>query len=226
VSSDRNESGLPNIGRTLVSARSFDEYIAMFALTDADLAGSILDCPGGAASFTAEARAAGQSVTAVDPVYAADPEWLAAHAVEDAVRGNRHTGSSVESFVWTFFADIDDHLQKRTRSAQLFGADLPAALAIRRVLIRPRPELASALHVCRPTRPAFHIAAAKEMARVAAHEVRIFPLIADEGVDTARLVEAVRGALLDADYPTSIRPAPYEFQRGGNEMLVIDADVQ
>src|SRR6185312_14755600 len=97
-------SGLPNIGRTLVSARSFDEYAAMFALTAADLSGSILDCPGGAASFAAEARRRGSSVTAVDPVYAAPSDWLAEHAVSEAVRGNQHTASALDAFVWTFFA--------------------------------------------------------------------------------------------------------------------------
>lgn len=50
MSASRNPSGLPNIGRTLVSARSFDEYVAMFALSSEDLASTILDCPGGAAS--------------------------------------------------------------------------------------------------------------------------------------------------------------------------------
>ncbi|WP_100501740.1 hypothetical protein [Geodermatophilus chilensis] len=48
-----------DIGDFLVSARSSAEYRAMFALTDADLRGRVLDCPGGGASFTAAARARG-----------------------------------------------------------------------------------------------------------------------------------------------------------------------
>ncbi|RZS41055.1 hypothetical protein EV193_103373 [Herbihabitans rhizosphaerae] len=42
------------IGEMLVSPRSLAEYRGMFRLTDGDLAGRILDCPGGGAGFTAE----------------------------------------------------------------------------------------------------------------------------------------------------------------------------
>ena len=217
-----------------MSARSFDEYVAMFALTDADLSGAILDCPGGAASFAAEARRAGVVVTSVDPVYAGDPAWLATHAVDEAVRGNRHTELSSDSYLWEFFTDITDHLAKRTTAARIFGEDL---------LTRPRSYVAAAL----PRLPfrdrtfdlvlsshllfmyadrlddQFHIAAAFEMARVASRQVRIFPLIADHGTDTRDLIDGVRRALSSAGYPTEIMATAYEFQRGGNEMLVIDA---
>lgn len=96
-------SGLPAIGPTLVSARSFEEYLAMFNLDDADLTGRVLDCPGGAASFAAEAGARGVDVLAVDPVYAADHTWLGEHGKSEALRGNRHTASCLDAFSWTFF---------------------------------------------------------------------------------------------------------------------------
>lgn len=70
--------GATDIGDFLVSARSFDEYRAMFALTDADLRGRVLDCPGGGASFTAAARARGADAFAVDPIYASRPRELVA----------------------------------------------------------------------------------------------------------------------------------------------------
>jgi hypothetical protein len=225
-------TGLPNIGRTLVSARSYDEYVAMFDLTNADLTGSILDCPGGAASFTAEARTRGACLIAVDPVYARPAGWLAEHAVEEAVRGNRHTASSIDSFAWTFFADITDHLEKRTTAARRFGQDLvdhPASYVAGRLPCLPFRDasfdlvLSSHLLFMYADRldEQFHIAAAAEMARVGRREVRIFPLIADEGTDTAPLVAAVRTAMAARGHATSNRAAPYEFQRGGDEMLVI-----
>jgi hypothetical protein len=49
VSNEWNPSGLPTIWRTLGSARSFDEYVAMFDLTDNDLRLQILDCAAGTA---------------------------------------------------------------------------------------------------------------------------------------------------------------------------------
>ncbi len=232
VSAGQNPSGLPDIGRTLVSARSFDEYVAMFALTDEDMSRSILDCPGGAASFAAEAHARGMSVVAVDPVYAAPAQWLAEHAVAEAVRGNRHTGSSVDSFVWTFFTDITDHLNRRTAAAATFGRDLAArpstyvAGSLPRLPFRNASfdiVLSSHLLFMYADRldQEFHVAAACEMARVARREVRVFPLISDAGTDTGELVDAVRDGVTARGCTTAIRPSPYEFQKGGDEMLVI-----
>jgi hypothetical protein len=48
-----------NVGDYLISARSFEEYRAMFAITDAGLTGAVLDCPGGGSSFTAGQRGRG-----------------------------------------------------------------------------------------------------------------------------------------------------------------------
>jgi hypothetical protein len=221
----------------LVSARSFDEYVAMFALTDEDLDGWILDCPGGAASFAAEACSRGSSVVAVDPVYAAPVYWLAEHAVEEAVRGNRHTGSSVDSFVWTFFADITDHLTRRTAAAHRFGQDLSAnpstyvAGSLPRLPFRDGSFdllLSSHLLFMYADRldEDFHVAAACEMTRVARREVRVFPLISDAGTDTTTLVNAVREAVEGRGFTTMIRPSPYEFQKGGDKILTIVAPAQ
>lgn len=168
----------------------------------------------------------------VDPVYAASVGWLAAHAVEEAVRGNRHTGSSLDSFVWTFFADITDHLNRRTASARVFGADLTAnpstyvAVSLPRLPFRDRSfdlVLSSHLLFMYADRldENFHVAAACEMARVVRREVRIFPLISDTGSDTTTLVQAVRDALEPRGFASTIRPSPYEFQKGGDDMLII-----
>ena len=50
--------------------RSLSEYQRMFALTDTDLAGTILGCGDGPASFNAELTALGRTVVSVDPIYA------------------------------------------------------------------------------------------------------------------------------------------------------------
>jgi hypothetical protein len=225
-------SGRPDIGRTLVSARSFQEYVAMFALTDADLAGSVLDCPGGASSFTAEACARGATAAAVDPVYATDPHWLAQHAVDEVLRGNRHTARSVGSYVWTFFTDIEDHRLRRTESAERFGADLlahPDRYIAAALPDLPQPDasvdlvLSSHLLFIYADRliAEFHITAVQELVRVARREVRVFPLISDSGSSTAALLAAVRAAVTASGCTAAVRPSRYEFARGGDEMLVI-----
>ena len=80
--------GATDIGAYLVSARSFEEYRAMFALTDADLCGRVLDRPGGGASFAASARQRGTEVFAVDPVYATPPQQLVARLGAELARGS------------------------------------------------------------------------------------------------------------------------------------------
>ena len=49
--------------------RSFDEYRRMFALSDDDLASSVVGCGDGPASFNAEATRRGFSVISCDPIY-------------------------------------------------------------------------------------------------------------------------------------------------------------
>jgi hypothetical protein len=57
------------------------------------------------------------------------------------------------------------------------------------------------------------------MCRVAA-EVRIFPLLALGG-RRSPFVDGIVQTLCDAGYHVSIETVPYEFQRGGNQMLRI-----
>src|SRR5262249_47027574 len=57
--------------------RSFDEYRAMFALSDRDLGLTILDCGGGPASFNAEGTRRGSSIVSCDPLYQFDVPQIA-----------------------------------------------------------------------------------------------------------------------------------------------------
>lgn len=63
----------------------------------------------------------------------------------------------------------------------------------------------------------FHHEALLEMLRVAA-EVRIFPLLALGGARSP-FVDGCVTRLLAAGYRVTIEAVPYEFQRGGNEMM-------
>ena len=71
---------------------------------------------------------------------------------------------------------------------------------------------------------ALHVASVREMCRVAS-EVRIFPLIALGGARSPHLWPCLHH-LAEAGYHTSIELVPYEFQRGGNEMLRIPVSRQ
>jgi hypothetical protein len=224
-----------NVGEYLISARSFEEYRAMFALADLDLRGDILDCPGGGASFTARAAAFdGVRALAVDPVYAAPAADLARLVIAETDRGSAHTVAGADRYVWDFFVDSTGHRALRRRSASLFADDL---------LTNPHRYLAAAL----PWLPfadrsfdlvlsshllftyadrldiEFHRRALTALYRVARREVRIFPLLDQAGQPLEPLVDQLRTDLRIAGIATDVRTVDYEFQRGGNHMLVLNA---
>ena len=224
------------IGEVLVSARSYDEYIAMFDLTATDLAGPVLDCPGGAAGFTATALAGGRDVTAVDPAYAGGPAALAdlaVRAADEARRGHAYLLAHAEDYVWTFFADPADHLDRRLAAVEVFAAGVAARPD--RYVTGALPDLPFAdasfdLALCSHLLftyadrfdAAWHLAALLELSRVAA-EVRVFPLVSHvDGRPYARL-DRLRDDLAAHGVASEVRRAGYELQRGGDEMLVLGA---
>lgn len=229
---DSGNSNAPdpdNVGEYLITARSYDEYRAMFALTDADIAGSILDCPGGGSSFVAQASTAGAAAVAADPVYSMSAESLAAHVVAETTRGSAHTAAGSDRYVWDFYGDLAGHARVRRESADVFTRDLIA---------HPHRYVASAL----PSLPfpdrqfdlvlsshflftyadrlnlEFHLRSLRELYRVCRGEVRVFPLLEQGGRAVPTLLSEVRQQL---GVPSSIRQVDYEFQRGGNQMLVL-----
>lgn len=221
--------GATDIGDFLVSARSFDEYRAMFALTDADLRGRVLDCPGGGASFTAAARARGADAFTVDPVYASPPRELVARLDAELARGSAWATANAERYVWGFHGDPAAHARLRAESAAFFARHLAE---------RPEHHVAAAL----PHLPfadgavdlvlsshllftyadrldaGFHVAALREMARVGT-EVRVYPLVDQAGRALPDLLASVVAELGGAGVQVRVQDVPYEFQRGARSML-------
>jgi hypothetical protein len=120
--------------------RSFDEYAAMFTLADADIAGHILGCGDGPASFNSEATRRGSRVVSCDPIYAfskADNEVRIAEIYEqvfDQIRQNQN------DFVWEAISSVEELGQVRMTTMQDFLADYPAGLAEGRYLNSELPS--------------------------------------------------------------------------------------
>jgi SAM-dependent methyltransferase len=220
------------LGEYLVSSRSFAEYEAVFGLSAADLAGRVLDCPGGGSSATAGLRARGADAVAVDPAYAVPLDELAARLAGELARGEAWTRSRADAYVWDWFGDVDVHTRSRRESARLFVADRRA---------HPERYVAAAL----PSLPfddgafdlvlsshllftyadrldrAAHLAALREMARVCRGEVRVYPLLDSTGARLDGLVDALVGDLAAVGLRADLRPTRYEFQRGARQLLVV-----
>jgi Methyltransferase domain len=221
-----------NVGDYLISSRSFHEYGAFFALGDGNLSGHILDCPGGASSFTVEASELGTCVTAVDPVYAMPTLALQELVMAQPDRGSAHTAAGVDRYVWDFYGDIEGHRAMRKGSAALFARDVeahperyvPASLPILPFEDRQFDLVLSShflfTYADRLDQD-FHYEALVEMHRVCGGEVRVFPLLDQGGRSLDAMIGAIRALLLHQGIESKIWEVPYEFQRKGNRMLVL-----
>lgn len=212
--------------------RSFDEYCAMFALSDRDLAGRILDCAGGPASFNAEATRRGRSIVSCDPLYqfeAVGIEGRIAATCEDVLEQTRRNPTE---FVWSSIRSIDELKNLRLSAMQRFLDDFPAGRLEGRYVSAALPtlpfgdrsfDLALSSHFLflytEQFDQIFHRTSIQELCRVA-HEVRVFPLLA-LGAVRSRHVDPIVDDLVRRGFEVSIDRVPYEFQRGGNQMMRI-----
>jgi hypothetical protein len=217
--------------------RSFDEYRRMFALSDEDLRGRILGCGDGPASFNASATVRGSRIISCDPIYRYGADGIRQRIAATHEDIMAETRRNADEFVWTSIASpeelgrtrmaametfLDDYEQGR-REGRYVNAALPH-LPFRDVSF----DLALSSHVLflytSQLGEAFHRAAIQEMCRVAA-EVRIFPLLM-LGAVPSPLVAQMMDELRDQSARVSIERVPYEFQRGGNEMLRIGRNLR
>ena len=211
--------------------RSFDEYRRMFALTEADLAGRILGCGDGPASFNADLTRRGGRIVSCDPLYQFDAAQIRQRIDDTSAEVLAQARQNAHEFVWddaipdvdalgrmrmaamTLF--LDDYEQGR-REGRYLDAELPAL---------PFPACAFDLALCSHFLflysthhdVAFHVYAMEELCRVA-KEVRVFPLLALGGQPSPH-VAPVTTDLEDRGFTVTIERVPYEFQRGGNEMM-------
>lgn len=215
--------------------RSWRDYVAMFDLGDTDLAGFLLGCGDGPASFNAELSERGGRAVSLDPVYAFSADRLrqrieaALPEVMAGVRANR------DNFLWDRYGDPGGLEAERRAAMDRFLADLPAgrregryvAGSLPRLPFAPRTfDLALVSHLLflysGHLDGAFHVGALKELAR-AAREVRVFPLL-DLDARPSPHLDPVRKDLAAAGLDSELVRVPYAFQKGGDRMLRV-ADV-
>ncbi|MFC9325979.1 hypothetical protein [Kitasatospora sp. NPDC057015] len=176
----------------LLTSRPLDEYCGLFGLTRAALAavdGPVLDCPGGAAGLTAEARALGCHVIAADPAYAAPLPAVTARALagRDAMAGAMLAAPQL--YPDPRHLRPERYLRSWDRARRLFAADTAAhpedyvAAALPRLPFADRTfalTLSSYLLLAYPGLfgPRRQLAGLLELVRVTADggEARIYPL--------------------------------------------------
>jgi SAM-dependent methyltransferase len=212
--------------------RSLDEYRAMFDLSPVDLSSRILGCGDGPASFNAEATALGHRVVSCDPIYAFTGAQIEGRVHECYPAMIAQVKAKPDNFRWKLFRDADHLVAYRLAAMRRFLADYEAGQAAGRYVTAALPRLPFAdavfdlalcshflfLYSAHFDRD-FHRQAIEELLRVA-REVRIFPVLDLDCTRSAHLApicEHFRGA----GHQVAVVAVPYEFQRGGNEMLRI-----
>ena len=210
--------------------RSFQEYIDMFALSEQDLAGKILGCGDGPASFNSEVTRRGGYVISIDPIYQFATQDINNRIQETFDIILQQVQDNQDDYVWDRIPSVQALGETRMASMQMFLDDYDQGKRDRRYLPASLPEipfedssfdlaLCSHLLLLYGDRLSFefHQQALQSMMRVA-HDARIFPLVQLDGTRSPYL-DALLEWCPSQGWIASVETVPYEFQRGGHEML-------
>jgi len=210
--------------------RSFDEYVAMFSLSENDLEKRIVGCGDGPANFNAELTERGGRVVSVDPIYRFSPDEIEGRI--DATRDEilKQVRENAHEFVWEHIRTVEDLGMVRMRAMSKFLTDYRASAGNGRYVQAELPflpfqekefDMALCSHLLflysEQLSLDFHLQAIEELCRIA-YEVRIFPLL-ELGSRRSRHLDDVVYTLTKSGFEHSIELVPYEFQKGGNQML-------
>jgi hypothetical protein len=217
------------LDRVVPWGRSFEEYRRMFALSDADLQLRILGCADGPASFNAESTRRGAAVISIDPLYRLDTGTIRDRIAATYDQMLEQAQRNRQQFVWDTIQSVEELGRMRMQTMQVFLDDYDLGKRQGRYVDAELPSIAL------PDKPfdlalcshflflyteqlplAFHQSAILELCRVA-REVRIFPLLTMDGRSSPyveRIVDDLNGSR-----EISLETVPYEFQRGGNQMM-------
>lgn len=213
--------------------RSLEDYIGMFDLSSADLNQRILDCGGGPASFNAELTSKGCRVVSCDPLYRFSTGDIARRIDETYAVILDGVESEKERFVWTRIGSPARLGEIRMSAMRRFLEDFDAGLGQGRYVAEGLPklpfgadefDLALSSHFLflysEQLDTDFHVVSILEMLRVA-RQARIFPLLDMDGKLSAHLRPVLRELERQGHEPR-LQEVPYEFQRGGCQMLLVD----
>lgn len=212
--------------------RSFEEYVRMFDLREKDLQKKIASCGDGPAGFNAEMTKRGHRVVSCDPIYRFSEKQIESRidktyaVVLEQLKKNR------KDYVWKSFRTPEEVGDTRMQAMRNFLEDYDRGKREGRYITGRLPQLAFKdnqfdLALCshflflytKHLSLDFHVAAIKEMLRVA-KEVRIFPLLELDGLKSP-YVRGIISEFRKNGYKAAVRKVNYEFQCGGNKMLKI-----
>ena len=207
----------------------------MFDLASDDVAGSVLDCASGPSSFNAEATRKGYRIVSCDPIYRFSAGEISSRidATYEVILAGARTNKA--RYIWDSIGSPEELGEVRMAAMRRFLEDFTQGSALGRYRTDALPDLGFEdgefdLALCshllftysEQLTLDFHVAAIKEMCRVA-DEARIFPLLNYDGEQSSLFVPAME-ELRAQEYETKVWPVPYEFQRGGDLLLSVSQE--
>ncbi len=215
--------------------RSFEEYCSMFFLSNNDLNLHILGCSDGPASFNARMMQLGKTCVSIDPLYQFTKNEIQKRIEESFDEVLEQVRKNKTEFVWNNINSVEELGKIRKKAMEKFIADYETGKAEGRYIAGELPQLdftdkqfdiALCSHFLflysKQFSFEFHLGSIVELCRVA-REVRIFPLL-ELGSTLSRHFDEMCRTLTDQGYQITVKTVDYEFQKGGNQLLLITSD--
>jgi hypothetical protein len=216
---------------TVPWGRNLEEYTNIFNLAEKDFQLRIISFGDGPASFNAEITQLNRKVVSIDPIYQFSRSELKQRIAETKETVIEQTKSNVGNFVWKYIRDVN-HLETiRMNAMTQFLDDFEAGTKEGRYRCHELPnrtdysdlsfDLGLSSHfliLYSQLGVDFHIQSISEMLRIC-KEIRIFPLLNLDAKKSEVLEPIIEH--FKTDFEIEIKTVDYEFQKGGNEMLVI-----
>lgn len=221
-----------DLSRIIFIGRTYEEYMAMFGLTEGELQGrTILDCPGGACAFTARANALGAQAVSADIAYGYPAGSLEEKGREDIGHAMEQMEKARAGFKWDYFSSVKELREHRERALQECIADMKhhSDRYVEAVLpVLPfeneRFDLTLSAHFLFMYGDRldydFHLKSLRELLRVTRKELRIYPLVDLSGNRYGQIDELLAEIAGDGCTAEEVQ-VPYEFQKGTGRMLRI-----
>jgi hypothetical protein len=211
--------------------RSLEEYIKIFKLTDSDLNSRIISFGDGPASFNSEMTKLDKMVVSLDPIYQFTKAELKQRIDETKETVIEQMRTNQGNFVWKNIKNIDELEQIRMGAMANFVDDFEIGKEQQRYIYHELPtqtkynsqefDLGLSSHfliLYSQLGLDFHIQSISEMLRIC-KEIRIFPILNLNATKSEVLEDII--ANFNSDFIVTIESSDYEFQKNGNEMLVI-----
>ena len=212
--------------------RSFDEYVKMFSLTQKDLNKSILGCGDGPSSFNSTLTKLGGKVISLDPIYEFNSNQLRSRIDETYQQVISQMRKNQNDYVWNNIKSVDELGTIRMKSMSDFLDDYEQGKIDGRyrtfslpneILYNDKFELSLISHFLflysEHLSIEFHISSIEQIMKVV-EELRIFPLLKLDGKECS-FVNKVVNHFNQIGMLVTLQNVDYEFQKGGNQMMVI-----